>query len=193
MGTMTRWWPLLLILWATAAGAWTAREGDRLLSGETLLTDRTVADIKGVSASFFVKADADEACRVLTDYERMPEFMPNMDAIEVLEREGNRSKVRMKGPHGEMITVRQREGRQIRFHLVSAPMIKTMEGSWSFEPFSEGCIVTYTVAVRPSVPVPEFITLHLQRQSLPELISHVRRRLENGGTWRKPGFRSTPS
>jgi len=50
-----------------------------------------------VEARFSVEASAEEAWRVMTDYDHMPEFMTRLESSRVLERNGNSLLIEQKG------------------------------------------------------------------------------------------------
>lgn len=58
---------------------------------------RREADTAYVDAAFFVPVPRVVAWSVLTDYERMPVFMPDVNASKVLQRSGNKLRVSQTG------------------------------------------------------------------------------------------------
>lgn len=64
---------------------------------EILVTVERKGEVVTVDASFTVPVKAQLAWEVLTDYENMAEFLPQLDSSKVLNRNGNRLRVSQNG------------------------------------------------------------------------------------------------
>lgn len=180
----------ILALAAILGGAGTTlADGERWKADETRVCARVVEGLDGVEASFFVKA-APEACfQILADVTHLPEFMPGMKRIEVLERDGNAMVVRLIGDHGDLVQRRVADPpRRISWSLIRSAGLREMRGHWLIEPAQGGAVLRYALGVRPIVPVPTAIINWFQEKRLPELAHHVRLRIESGGHWIKPDY-----
>lgn len=146
----------------------------------------------GVTASFFVSATPREAYRILTDHAKLPQFMPNLDACHVRKQGPGWAEVEMTNSRGTMVLRREFEPpRSIRWSLVEAPMLKRVDGAWRLDGVDGGTILTYDSEVETSVPVPAFVIRMVQQDSLNDLVSNVRRRIDSQGSWVKPGFKGS--
>ena len=81
--------------WAGSDWVLSAQEKKRVDEGNLLVRTATVGEgfIKEVQAYLKIKASAKDVFMLITDYERLPEFMPNLDQIEVLSRDESGAKV----------------------------------------------------------------------------------------------------
>jgi len=82
---------------AWAGSDWTLTKPERKLvdAGNLLVQTATVGDeyIKVAKAYLKIKAPAADVFTLITDYERLPQFMPNLERIDVLSRDENGAKV----------------------------------------------------------------------------------------------------
>ncbi len=116
-----------------------------------------------VAATLAVPASSRCAWEVLTDYDRLAEFVPSMRA----------SRVRRRGPAALLVDqevegrflifsrslkvsleVREDPGRRIDFRDVSGADFAEYAGSWRLEPEHDPVRISYHVRARPRVPVP---------------------------------------
>ena len=70
-------------------------------------------------------------------------------------------------------------------------MLKRVDGAWRLDGVDGGTILTYDSEVETSVPVPTFVIRMVQQDSLNDLVSNVRRRIDSQGSWVKPGFKGS--
>lgn len=159
---------------------------ERMQHGETVVQDVNIEGVGGIRASFFVHAAPASAYAVLADTERLAEFMPGMKQCLILERLPHGCVVKMVGEGGEMVIRRINEPpHRIAWTLVQGTGLRQLNGSWQVEPSGKGSVLHYTLAVRPSLPIPQNLVTHFQGQRLPAMVHHVRNRIESGGTWTK--------
>lgn len=180
-----RWWALSLVVWMALApeAAWAIAPAElrRVQAGETLVSDVPVDEGGALRARFFVAAPVAVAREVLWDQERFVEFVPDVKAVKVLERRGDRQLVEISGGRGPVtvtyVADRTLEPRRIAWKSVRGD-VKRNDGSWSLEPVSGGTLVTYEVHVVPKGPVPGYVVGYLQKQALPGLIKAIKARIE---------------
>lgn len=176
-----------LLFTALPAQAIPAADLARLHEQPYLSQSCEIEGLEGVAARFFVRVPAETCYRLLSDVTRLPEFMPGMKHLDVLEAAGDTMVVRLTGDGGELVQRRIMEPpHRIRLVLVRAPGLKDLRGYWALEPVEGGTVVTYALAVRPAMPVPLKAVSWWQEKRLPELVRNVRHRLESGGRWSKP-------
>jgi ribosome-associated toxin RatA of RatAB toxin-antitoxin module len=137
-----------------------------------------------------VAAAPERAYAILTDHAQLPEFMPNLDACKVRKHGPAWAEVEMKNAKGTMVLRRVFDPpRSIRWTLVEGKMLKRVDGSWRLDRVDGGTLLTYDSEVETTVPVPAFVIQFVQQDSLNDLVSNVRQRIETNGVWTKPGFK----
>jgi ribosome-associated toxin RatA of RatAB toxin-antitoxin module len=140
-----------------------------------------------VSATTTIHAPLDEVYRVAKDVERFPEFMPDVESIRVLEREGSRTvtewvglvqgrKIRwVEEDHWDdavhVCTFRQREGD-----------FTTYEGRWAFEAVPEGTRTTLNLVYEMDLPLAGALLSNLLRvlvrKNLESMLAALKGQLE---------------
>ena len=136
-----------------------------------------------VTARFEVPQPPDVVLTVLSDYERIPRFMPDVRSSVVLERTPEHVLVEQEAVSQFMMfskTVHlllevRREENAIRFVDRSARSFERYAGTWKVEARGEGSVVTYQLAARPSFEVPGFILRRLLKRDSGEMIGNLRR------------------
>jgi ribosome-associated toxin RatA of RatAB toxin-antitoxin module len=171
----------LLAALAAPAQALAPAELAKVKAGETLVQDVHVDEGGAVRAVFYVAAPLAVAREVLWDQERFVEFMPDVKAVKVLERHGNRQLVSITGGKGPIsvtyVADRVLEPQRISWRSVRGD-VKRNDGSWSLEPAAGGTVITYEVHVVPNAPVPGYVVAYLQKQALHGMIQAIRQRIE---------------
>ncbi len=140
-----------------------------------------------VEVETFVRAPADHVYAVAKDVEQFPEFMPDVESLRVIQREGNRTVTAWVGKiQGRRVawteedewddekracTFRQREGDFDRF-----------EGVWTFDPAPGGCAVRLVLDYDLHVPLLGPLLTNLVRQLVHKnaegMLEALRRRAE---------------
>lgn len=180
---------LALTTLAPAARAAADDEHARLMRGETIVKSIKIDGMNGIEASFFARAPLDVTYRVLTDYEHLPDFMPEMKECVVLQRGEGYAVLKMVGDGGELTQRRSvQPPDQISWTLIHSVMLRNLKGYWHLTPAEGGTVLHYGLALVPKVPLPGNVVAHFQQQKLPPLVANVRARVESGGKWTKPEF-----
>lgn len=106
-----------------------------------------------------------QAWAVLTDFEHMARFVPNLSASEVLERDGNHLKIKQTGAAHYAVfslnfdSIREVQldpFRQILAHGIGGN-VKKMESATVLEPESGGTHLHYHAEVTPQTPLPPLV------------------------------------
>lgn len=112
-----------------------------------------------VEVSRYTRCGApEEAYRLIRDMERYPEFMPDVDSVEVLERKGNTTvthwKTSVDGIHLEWqeFDVFDDENFYITY-CQTAGDLRKFEGAWRVRPEEGGALVTLTVDFELGIPM----------------------------------------
>jgi carbon monoxide dehydrogenase subunit G len=150
--------------------------------------DVTVREDRGVytvSARFTVPQPPAAAAAVLTDYERIPAFMPGVEKSLVRERGAGRALIEQEAVSRLMLFSKRvflllevREGIDtIRFEDRSGKSFARYAGSWRFDACADGTVVTYELTAQPVFDVPEFILKKLLKRDAALMIEGLRREI----------------
>ncbi|TVQ44224.1 MAG: cyclase/dehydrase [Gloeocapsa sp. DLM2.Bin57] len=148
---------------------------------------------------FLVKASAEEAWEVLTDYQNYPNFLPDVVSIQIQETDGNktvfeqvqRTSVLIFNRETSLtIAVAETPFTKINFSLVEGG-VSELQGTWEVTPIIIGdestpsqVLVTHTVTVTPDTGVPENIFYSIYRDSLRNSLEAMKTEIENRATAR---------
>ena len=136
-----------------------------------------------VTARFEVPQPPDVVLGVLSDYEQIPRFMPDVRTSVIVERTPEHvlveqeavSQFMMFSKKVHLLLEVRREENHIRFVDRSEKSFEHYVGSWKVESRGEGSLVTYELAARPSFDVPGFILRRLLKRDSGDMISNLRR------------------
>ena len=135
-----------------------------------------------VGASFAVAQSVPEVMQVLTDYERIPEFMPGVQTSQVLERSANTKLVEQSAVSKFMmfskrvhllLRVDESEG-TVRFRDTCGTSFAAYEGSWVVEQRDRFAHVRYELTAKPSFEVPAFVLKKLLKRDALVMIERLR-------------------
>ena len=118
-----------------------------------------------VSERIRIDAPPERAYEVATDYERYPEWAKDVKQATILERdaEGRGSQVEYRAAAFGRSTryVLQYDYSQapgaFSWTLVEGEMVRTIDGTYRFDPDGDGTRVSYDLAIDPSIPLPGFL------------------------------------
>ncbi len=138
--------------------------------------------IYAVTARFEVPQAPATVLAVLSDYERIPRFMPDVKKSVVLERTPGRLVVEQEAVSKFMMFSKQvhlvlevMEGDQsLQFSDRCGTSFKSYKGSWQVEAKGTGTVVTYELRAEPGFDVPEFILKRLLKRDSAQLINRLR-------------------
>lgn len=164
---------------------------DELRRGEILVEHdpekrRAGFRLENARAIGFVAHPPDRVWDTLVDFERWPEFLPDLDSLRVLDRRGPH--VRLRSEIGVLFfsmshTVRY-EVLAERFRLdweldPSEPHdVRWIEGVWALWPVEGGSLASYRVRIDPGRYIPGWLRRRLLSGSLPEVIRGLRGAVE---------------
>lgn len=175
---------VVVTLCASLPGARLAAAADPVPSPQV-----SVSEARGtyaVTARFEVPQPPDVVLAVLSDYEQIPRFMPEVRTSVVRERSPERMLVEQEAVSKFMLFSKSvhlllevtHDADTIRFIDRSAKSFKSYEGTWRVAPRGSGTVVTYELAARPGFEVPEFILKRLLRRDSGQMIKNLRREFE---------------
>ena len=135
----------------------------------------TVREERGVylgSARFHVSEPPAVALAVLTDYENIPRFLPDVTSSVVRERSATRLVVEQEAVSRMMMFSKKvhlmleifEEAGAVRFHDRCGRSFEKYQGAWRVGASGEGSDITYELTAKPSFEVPEFILKRLLKR-----------------------------
>lgn len=176
---------LLCLLLTCALPALAARPALDV-SVERVNTDS--GEVYSVSARAEVAASPAEAWRVLTDYDSMAEFVPDLKRARVLSRSGDRAVIEQFGSAHFLffrrdihlvVQAHEQPMTQIDISLVEGDM-KVYRCSWRLEPVAEtgGTRIVYHGTLAPKFYVPGMLGSNLIRSDIEKMMAAVLARID---------------
>jgi ribosome-associated toxin RatA of RatAB toxin-antitoxin module len=141
--------------------------------------------IYSVAATFGVPRRASVVMSVLTDYEAIPRFMPDVRRSSVLERTEGRARVEQEAVAKFMmfskrvhliLEVEELAG-TIGFRDACGKSFALYHGAWTIAEQDGRTTVTYRLRAKPSFDVPEFLLKRLLKRDAGEMIEGLRREI----------------
>ncbi len=136
-----------------------------------------------VAARFIVPQSRARAIAVLMDFERIPEYVPEIKSSTVIGRSNGVLIVEQaavakfmmfsKAVH-LVLHVAERDG-EIQFIDRCGSSFDTYQGSWTVVEGPGGTTITYALAARPAFDVPGFVLRRLMKRDAQELIVQLTR------------------
>lgn len=147
-----------------------------------------------VSARFVVAGTADTAVAVLTDYERIPEFMPGVKTSVVRERKGDRvlveqhalSKFLLFSKRVHLLLEVRQNGRSIRFRDVAGDSFTRYEGHWQVSEDHGRTVVSYQLTAAPAFAVPGTLLRRLLKRDSGDMVTQLRREIARRARYTAP-------
>ena len=151
--------------------------------------DREVQDISvheeegvyRVQARFAIPQPASVAFAVLTDYEQIPRFMPDVRTSTLRERGNGRAvveqeaiaRVMMFSKRVHLVLEIQEEASAIRFRDRCGKSFIRYEGSWQLTEQRGSAAITYELIAKPSFDVPPFLLRRLLKRDAKVMIERL--------------------
>jgi ribosome-associated toxin RatA of RatAB toxin-antitoxin module len=145
------------------------------------VTVREERGVYAVSARFHVPEPPAVALAVLTDYENIPRFLPDVTSSIVRERSERGALVEQEAVSRMMMfskTVHlmleiSEERDAIRFRDRCGRSFETYDGAWRVAASGTGSDITYQLTAKPSFDVPEFILKRLLKRDSTRTIARL--------------------
>jgi ribosome-associated toxin RatA of RatAB toxin-antitoxin module len=135
--------------------------------------------------SIVIEVTPDQLFDVIADYEKYPEFLPEVRSAKVAFGTGGVKEVtysvdiKAKVISYTLKHVAERPGK-VTWTLLRGEMMKGNDGSWVLKPApGGGTEATYSVDLKLSALVPSFIEKALAEQQLPALLANFKKRAES--------------
>jgi carbon monoxide dehydrogenase subunit G len=143
---------------------------------------REHAGIYSVEAHFHVPQPSSAALAVLTDYERIPRFMPGVTTSIVRERSGERvvveqeavSRIMMFSKRVHLLLEVNEAPNTLRFRDSGGESFALYEGAWRLSPAEGQTAITYELRAKPKFDVPRFLLKRLLTRDARTMIERLR-------------------
>lgn len=174
-------WNLLALLGGLLgmpAGAVAADPGLRVNASSTL-------GVITINAEMLVPADADTAWAVLTDYNNLSHFIPEMVSSRIIVIPGQPKRLEQRGDSGllsffspEFIVFQLEEtpNERIRFKRVAGDL-RSMQGEWRIVGVGNPVMVFYRARIVPKVPLPPLLGTTIIENDVEEKLAAIRREI----------------
>jgi ribosome-associated toxin RatA of RatAB toxin-antitoxin module len=147
-----------------------------------------------VSARFDVAGGPDAAVAVLTDYERIPQFMPGGRTSVVRQRTGGRvlveqdalSKFLLFSKRVHLLLEVRQEGRIIQFRDLAGESFTRYEGRWQVGEDHSRTVVSYELTAAPAFAVPAPVLRRLLKRDSAEMVTQLRREIARRARYTAP-------
>ena len=145
------------------------------------LSVKEVSGVYQVAARFAVPQPPAAVLQVLTDYEQIPRFMPDLRSSVVRERAGCRVIVEQEAVARMMMFAKRihlllevhEKGDTIRFVDQSGTSFRHYEGAWRITARGQGSEVSYELTATPAFSVPQFLLTRLLRRDARQMIERL--------------------
>jgi ribosome-associated toxin RatA of RatAB toxin-antitoxin module len=139
-----------------------------------------------VTARFEISQSPADALAVLSDYERIPQFMPEIKTSVVLSRAEGRILVEQEAMSRFMMFSKKvhlllevtQDDSSLRFVDRCGKSFTTYQGTWHATTRSGRTTVTYELTAKPAFDVPEFILKRLLKRDSVQMIDRLQREID---------------
>ena len=125
---------------------------------------------------------ADEFFKLISDYEKYPEFLTEVKDVKILKTSGSTKEmeysVSLIKSSKYKLKVEEKAPTLIQFHFIGGDVFKTMKGSWDIKPKGEKCEVIYSVEASFGMLIPDSIAKPLVSANLPMMIENIKKRIK---------------
>ena len=134
--------------------------------------------------SIVISAPPEKVFEVVADYEKYPEFLPEVKKVKVDFGTGNVKEVTYTVDiKAKVITYTlkhtARPPDELAWTMVRGEMMKGNDGAWILKPVPEGTEATYKIDLKLGALVPSMVERMLAEQSLPGLLANFKKRIES--------------
>lgn len=124
----------------------------------------------------------DQFFKIISDYEKYPEFLSEVKKCKVLKTEGSRKLVEYEvsviKTFKYSLWMTEIENQSITWEFASGDIFKTMKGHWKLEDEAGKCRATYVVDATFGLFVPGPIASALVSVNLPNMVGAYHKRIQ---------------
>jgi ribosome-associated toxin RatA of RatAB toxin-antitoxin module len=137
----------------------------------------------GATRSIIFKAPIEKCFAVITDYERYPEFLPEVKKITTSNRRGAEVDVHYQADVVKIIKysvhMREESPNRVAWSFIEGEFMKDNKGGWELKDLGDGTTQgTYTIEVTVGLLVPKTVVNALVDTQLPTLLENFKKRIE---------------
>lgn len=137
----------------------------------------------GASRSIVFNAPLEKCFEVISDYERYPEFLPEVKKIRTTNRRGNEVDVHYEAEVVKVIKytlhLKEEKPNRVSWSFIEGEFMKDNKGGWVLEDGGNGTTkATYSIEVAVGPLVPKTILNALVDSQLPKLLENFKKRIE---------------
>ena len=137
----------------------------------------------GAQRTITINAPVEKCWSVISDYERYPEFLPEVKKIRTHNRRGAEVDVQYEAEVVKIIkyTVHMKEEapKKLSWSFIDGEFMKDNKGGWLLEDGGNGTTkATYSIEVEVGMLVPKTIVNALVDTQLPKLLENFKKRIE---------------
>ncbi len=125
---------------------------------------------------------AEEFFKIVSDYEKYPEFITGVSSVKITKNEGDKKEmeyaVSIVKSFKYKLKVEEQAPKSVVFTFLSGEMFKTMRGSWDIVPQGDHCKVDYKIEATFGMLVPGFMADQVVKVNLPMLIANFKTRIK---------------
>ena len=137
----------------------------------------------GASRSIVFNAPLDKCFAVIADYERYPDFLPEVKKIRTSNRRGNEVDVHYEAEVVKVIKytlhLKEEKPNRVSWSFIEGEFMKDNKGGWVLEDAGDGKTkATYNIEVTVGALVPKTIVNALVDTQLPKLLDNFKKRIE---------------
>lgn len=137
----------------------------------------------GASRSIVFNAPLEKCFEVISDYERYPDFLPEVKKIRTSNRRGNEVDVHYEAEVVKVIKytlhLKEEKPTRVSWSFIEGEFMKDNKGGWVLEDGGNGTTkATYSIEVAVGPLVPKTILNALVDSQLPKLLENFKKRIE---------------
>ncbi len=137
----------------------------------------------GATRSIVIDASIEKCFEVITDYERYPEFLPEVKKITTSNRHGSEIDVHYEADVVKVIKysvhMREEPPARLSWSFIEGEFMKDNKGSWTLKDEGNGkTLATYAIEVAVGMLVPKSVINVLIDTQLPKLLENFKNRIE---------------
>jgi ribosome-associated toxin RatA of RatAB toxin-antitoxin module len=123
--------------------------------------------------------------KIISDYEKYPEFLKDVKEMKVLKKQGNKTLVEytihVVKTFKYQLWMEENPPHEIRWHLHEGDLFKVSNGYWKLEPVEGGkkTKATYFVEVEMKLLVPSAISKAVVSANLPDMMKSYHERVKS--------------
>jgi ribosome-associated toxin RatA of RatAB toxin-antitoxin module len=133
--------------------------------------------------SVVIRASPEKVFEVISDFEKYPEFLPEVKKVKIESAQGDVKEVTYTiVTPSKLISYTLRHTpkppHELSWTMVRGEVMKGNDGAWVLKPVAEGTEATYKIDLRLGALVPSMVERKLAEQSLPALLANFKKRIE---------------